>query len=586
MSNVSWVFDDDADDNANVRAITLNQLLALMAQNRSSGRRMAAGRRLFLDDEDDDEDTEDNDDLNHSPMEDQLPRPSLATGPTNWFKPRAEPDEITSKLLLTGEFGRVEPKLQRHPRPKSLARMVLDYPSRSRLTKEHVLTNLVPNTDGVAVASCPANIYTGSFSADSSFYYTCSQDFQLHVFDTNASKSARPNGLRRYPQHGQPSPVTSRLHLKHTIQGRPGRWTITDANLSPDNERMIYSSITPTVYMADMKDPTAPQVPICFSDSERTRRAWDWDDGFGIWSCRFSADGNEVVAGGSGNIFVYDLLANRRTVKISAHEADVNSCCWADSSSGNVLVSASDDTFLKVWDRRSLGSSNTPSGVLCGHTQGITYVSSKGDGRYVLSNGKDQAARLWDLRKMCSNKDFETFADKNYGHNHWDYRHESYPRPRWRAHPKDLQLLRTLIRCHFSPVETTGGQYIYSGSADGKIHIWSLDGRIVQILDRSKTLPQSFDASEPEPRARERKARRGHPLLQPIIMSAAWESDRDGSGSLGGKLEDWVAKAESELDERRARYHVPGSYRDWLDEDEDDDDPDYEEDDDEDEIDD
>lgn len=32
-------------------------------------------------------------------------------------------------------------------------------------------------------------------------------------------------------------------------------------------------------------------------------------------------------------------------------------------------------------------------------------------------------------------------------------------------------VLRTLIRCHFSPAETTGGQYIYSGSADGKIHV-------------------------------------------------------------------------------------------------------------------
>lgn len=32
-------------------------------------------------------------------------------------------------------------------------------------------------------------------------------------------------------------------------------------------------------------------------------------------------------------------------------------------------------------------------------------------------------------------------------------------------------VLQTLIRCHFSPAETTGGRYIYSGSADGKIHV-------------------------------------------------------------------------------------------------------------------
>ena len=46
---------------------------------------------------------------------------------------------------------------------------------------------------------------------------------------------------------------------------------------------------------------------------------------------------------------VYDLLANRRSVKIEAHEDDINSCCWADTASGNVLISASDDTYLKVW---------------------------------------------------------------------------------------------------------------------------------------------------------------------------------------------------------------------------------------------
>ena len=51
----------------------------------------------------------------------------------------------------------------------------------------------------------------------------------------------------------------------------------------------------------------------------------------------------------SNRVEVYDLRANMRTVKIDAHQADVNSCCWADTASGNVLISASDDTFVKVW---------------------------------------------------------------------------------------------------------------------------------------------------------------------------------------------------------------------------------------------
>lgn len=74
-------------------------------------------------------------------------------------------------------------------------------------------------------------------------------------------------------------------------------------------------------------------------------------------------------------------------------------------------------------DRRSLGSSRKPSGVLIGHTEGITYVSAKGDGRYVISNGKDQAMRLWDLRKMRSSEDFDVDSRINHGIPRFDYRY-------------------------------------------------------------------------------------------------------------------------------------------------------------------
>lgn len=159
------------------------------------------------------------------------------------------------------------------------------------------------------------------------------------------------------------------MRLQNSIRANPGPWTITDANLSPDNTRMIYAEMTSTVHMTSITDSSPMQIPIQFADSSR-RGQWG-GGGFGIWSCRFSADGNEIVAGGDGKIFgayrevqdvlqvphtslVYDLPANRRTVKIDAHTDDVNSCCWADTASGNILVSASDDSFLKVWYGASL----------------------------------------------------------------------------------------------------------------------------------------------------------------------------------------------------------------------------------------
>ncbi|TFK77480.1 WD40 repeat-like protein [Pluteus cervinus] len=500
-----------------------------------------------------------------------------------YFKEVTEPQEPGVSLLKGGDFGRVAPKIRARRGRTNVARYIHNRTSQphARNFREDCTTNLVPNTHGTAVSAHEANIYTGQYSGDSSFYYTCSQDFKLHVFDTTAPRQAATyrtdTGLR------------TTMKVIKTITGTPGRWTITDANLSSDNQRMIYASITPTVYMASTLDSNPVQTPISFADPPRAgRNTWGGHyDSFGIWSCRFSADGNEVVAGGSGSIFVYDLLANRRTVRISAHADDVNSCCWADTASGNVLVSASDDTFLKVWDRRSLGATPQPSGVLIGHTEGITYVSAKGDGRYVISNGKDQALRLWDLRMMRSNADYQGVRRQNYGARNFDYRYPHYPQPRYMAHPMDCSVmtyrghavLRTLIRCHFSPAETTGSQYIYSGSADGRIHIWSLDGQVVQILDRAKATSMAIDPSGPEP---ERGGANQYEVCvrdvswhsqEPVLMSAGWESGRGGSLvarhewkglSKMKKLEDWVSKAQQEKSEEPKRNQNQTTSRNLL----------------------
>ncbi|TFY79706.1 hypothetical protein EWM64_g4307 [Hericium alpestre] len=426
----------------------------------------AAPRAQVSDEEDEDEESDDEFDgygLRGGTGSRRLPA---------WAGPTTEPQKAGMELLMGGEFGRVRNKIN----GRNVAKILASRATKTRkFYREDVLSNLVPNTNGTAVASYDSNIYCGQFSADSTFYYTCAQDFRLHIYDVTAPpQRTRPIHETRY-RRMRPDHETTMKVMK-TIPGHAGRWTITDSHLSPDNERIIYSSITPVVWMATTLDSSTTQKPINFSD--RPIRDSDWDyDRFGIWSCRFSADGNEVIAGGNRRIFVYDLLADRRTVKIHAHDDDINSCCWADTASGNILISASDDTFIKVWDRRSLGSSPKPSGVFIGHTEGITNVSAKGDGRYIISNGKDQALRLWDLRKMRTNAEYEAVKHTSYGSPNFDYRYGSYPRLTRPAHPKDCSImtyrghtvLHTLIRCHFSPTETTGGQYIYSGSADGRV---------------------------------------------------------------------------------------------------------------------
>ncbi|GAB1522540.1 hypothetical protein RhiTH_005660 [Rhizoctonia solani] len=594
--------------------ISVGQLLSFLAGRGGSG----GGTRdqmISLEDDEEDEDyipEDDDDDDDYEDEEDN--EDYMGWGHRNFnevghfFPTITEPQTAGLRLLYSGEFGpppsgSVNNIEQEENRPQSKratrrARRSLDptpkievnqYPAhhttyRLPLTpirspfaphnyRIETARGLVPNSSGAIVALYDDKVYSGQFSLDANVYYSCTQGHDIWVYDANST-----GNIVTHPQTGH----KSRMEVLNRVKGIYGNWTVTDSHLSPDNERLIYSSISPVVHMTKLHEPNAPHVSLDFSNSSqgRNRRLLGfYDDSFGIWTCRFSADGKEVVACGSQQIFVWDLAAHKRVVSVPAHKQDVNSCCWADTASGNVLISGSDDTMIKVWDRRSL-SSNRPSGVLPGHTEGITSVSAKGDGRYIISNGKDHALRLWDLRMMRENEDV-TYG--RYGQIGYDYRYGNYRKPRRHAHPQDCSVMtyrghsvfRTLIRCHFSPEETTGQAYIYSGSTDGKVYIWSLDGRIVQTLDRTQTLPITFDPREPDLPLRPTAQRSRHNDMiirdcswhprEPTLLSCYWHRDESSSigrhewkslGKRGLTLEDVVEKEQQEATEQWARTNI------------------------------
>jgi WD repeat-containing protein 23 len=74
---------------------------------------------------------------------------------------------------------------------------------------------------------------------------------------------------------------------------------------------------------------------------------------------------------------------------------------------------------------------------------------------------------------------------------HFDYRWGSYDEDDWYVHPNDNSIvtfrghkvLRTLIRCHFSPPGSTNSRYVYSGSEDGKVYVWNMDATLAGKID-------------------------------------------------------------------------------------------------------
>jgi WD40 repeat protein len=250
------------------------------------------------------------------------------------------------------------------------------------------------------------------------------------------------------------------------------------------------------------------------SGASNRRRGYRY--GFGIFSVKFSVGGSELVAGcNDGFIRIMDLSRALVSDKVQAHKDDINSVCFAGGvgEAADVVISGSDEigTPLKVWDRRVL---NAPVSVLFGHQSGITHVSPRGDGRTILSVSKDQTIKIWDLRRVSSNASSAASA-RHW--KHFDYRFEANPSIfKNNMHPDDCSIntlygplvLQTLIRANFSPLDTTGGRFICSGSADGCVYIYDvLTGDVVDKLSGHAACVRDVA---------------WHPS-KPLIASASWD---------------------------------------------------------------
>ncbi|XP_009122234.1 LEC14B protein [Brassica rapa] len=356
----------------------------------------------------------------------------------------------------------------RHQLPVSTVRMLAGRESNfsgrggrfSSADRCHILSRYLPVKGPWLVDQMDSRAYVSQFSTDGSLFIAGFQGSHIRIYN-----------------------VEKGWKVQKDILAKSLRWTVTDTSLSPDQRNLVYASMSPIVHIVDVGSGTTESHANVTEIHDGLDFSSEEDGGysFGIFSVKFSTDGRELVAGSSDDsIYVYDLEANRVSLRTVAHTSDVNTVCFADES-GHLILSGGDDNLCKVWDRRCFIGRDKPAGVLVGHLEGVTFIDSRGDGRYFISNGKDQTIKLWDIRKMSSTVPARNEVHRNY---EWDYRWMDYPsEARDLKHPYDQSVstykghsvLRTLIRCYFSPAHSTGQKYIYTGSNDSSVYIYDLE---------------------------------------------------------------------------------------------------------------
>jgi platelet-activating factor acetylhydrolase IB subunit alpha len=133
-------------------------------------------------------------------------------------------------------------------------------------------------------------------------------------------------------------------------------------------------------------------------------------------------------------------------------------------SSGNLLVSASRDKSLKIWDVTTGYCLKT----IRGHADWVRDVAPSIDGRWLLSAGDDKTARLWDSSTTDQKAIF-------VGHDH-------YIECVALAPPVAYGHLAVLAGLNKPPSTSSTAEFAATGSRDKTIRLWDGRGTLIKTL--------------------------------------------------------------------------------------------------------
>ncbi len=113
-----------------------------------------------------------------------------------------------------------------------------------------------------------------------------------------------------------------------------------------------------------------------------------------VLDLKFNKDGSEFVTCSTDkSVCIWDINTCERIKKIKAHKEIVNSVDFCRQSP-NLLVTASDDSTVKLWDRRRRGEVMSFDSKY----QVLTCCFNE-NGEQIVSGGIDNDIKVWDIKK-------------------------------------------------------------------------------------------------------------------------------------------------------------------------------------------
>ncbi|XP_065631497.1 LEC14B homolog isoform X1 [Quercus suber] len=143
----------------------------------------------------------------------------------------------------------------------------------------HVLSRYLPINGPWRVDRMKSGAYTSQFSADGSLFVAGFQGSHIRIYNVNKG-----------------------WKVQKDILAKSLRWTITDTSLSPDQQYLVYASMSPMVHIVNVGSAATKSVAnITEIHDGLDFSVDDNNDEFGIFSVKYSNDGRELVSASSNN---------------------------------------------------------------------------------------------------------------------------------------------------------------------------------------------------------------------------------------------------------------------------------------------
>jgi WD repeat-containing protein 48 len=153
-----------------------------------------------------------------------------------------------------------------------------------------------------------------------------------------------------------------------------------------------------------------PSAETTSEESKCIKNAKGYHKDF-IKSLAYAPQTEWIYSGGlDSNIFLWDIEQLKPLLSLSSPEHKTHSIyALSTTSNGNILVSGSTETILRVWDVRvSPQKAANKMMKLRGHSDNIRACVISEDHTKCISSSSDGTVKLWDLRQQRCIHTFDT----------------------------------------------------------------------------------------------------------------------------------------------------------------------------------